>query len=490
MRMDDLKERAVRGGFAKLLGQGANFFLRLVFIAVLARFLSPEDFGLIGMVTVVTGLSSILTNAWLSAGSVQQDAVDERQLSTLFWIYLSFGALLCLLCLAAAPALVAFYHEPRLYWVTAILGLSCLFTTAGVQHFAILQRQLRYVALATAETIGLFASIVIGTAMAIAGFGYWALVAATLVAPACNTVCLWIASGWVPGRPQRIDGIRSTVGFGGTITFNILVVYVAYNLDKVLLGWFWGADALGIYGRAYQLATIPPENINSAIGGVAFSALSRLRDDAERFKRYFLKGYSLVMSIGFPITAFCALYANDIIRIVLGPQWGEAADIFRLLTPTVLVFGIINPLGWLMFSLGLVGRSARISLVLAPIVIGAYAIGLPYGPTGVATAFSAAMLLWLIPHVMWCVHGTPISARDLVLAVGRPFLATAFATLLACVAQIYWAGLPHAVLRVAAGGTVMVGAYLFVLMFVLGQKEAYLDLLRGLRGPAAVDTKS
>ena len=488
--MDDLKERTVRGGFAKLIGQAANFFLRLAFIAVLARFLSPEDFGLIGMVTVVTGLSSILTNAWLSAGSVQQDAIDDGQLSTLFWIYLSFGAILCLVCVAAAPLLVAFYHEPRLYWVTAILGLSCLFTTAGVQHFAILQRQLRYVALAAAETVALFASIVVGTGMAIAGFGYWALVAATLVAPACSTVCLWLASGWIPGRPQRIAGIRSTVGFGGTITFNILVVYIAYNLDKVLLGRFWGADALGIYGRAYQLATIPPENINGAIGGVAFSALSRLRDDAVRFKRYFLKGYSLVMSIGFPITAFCALYANDIILIVLGPKWSEAAEIFRLLTPTVLVFGIINPLGWLMFSLGLVGRSARISLVLAPLVIGAYVIGLPHGPTGVATAFSAAMLLWLMPHVMWCVHGTPISVRDLTLAVGRPFLATAFAALFAYAAQVYWADLSYALLRVAAGGSVMLAAYLFALMFVLGQKEAYLDLLRGLRGPAAMDTKS
>src|SRR5882757_3215169 len=488
--MDDLKAKTLRSGVAKLFGQALNFLLRLAFIAALARLLSPEDFGLIGMVTVVTGLSGVLTNSWLSSGSVQQAATDHRQLSTLFWIYLAFGAILCMLCVASAPVLVAVYHEPRLFWVTAVLGLGCLFTTAGVQHFAILQHQLRYVALAVAETISLAISIGVGIGMAIAGFGYWSLVAATVVAPACSTVCLWLATGWRPGRPGNFAGIRSTVGFGGTITFNILVVYVAYNLDKMLIGRFWGADALGIYGRAYQLVTIPSETINAAVGGVAFSALSRLQGDRVRFRRYFLKGYALIMSIAFPITAFCALYAPDIIVIVLGPQWTEAATLFRLLTPTVLVFGIINPLGWLMFSLGLVRRSAKISLVLAPIVIAAYFIGLPYGTNGVATAFSIAMLLWLVPHIVWCVHGTPISLRDLASAVARPLFATAFAAAFAYTAQHYAVDLPHALLRLAAGGAVMLAAYLFALMFMLGQKDTYLELLRGLRNSAAIDSKS
>jgi O-antigen/teichoic acid export membrane protein len=488
--MDDLKARAVRGGFAKLCGQATNFLLRLAFLAVLARFLSPEDFGLIGMVTVVTGLSGILTNAWLSAGSVQQATIDERQLSTLFWVYLSFGAALFVLCLAAAPLLVAFYGEPRLFWVTATLGLGCLFSTAGVQHFAILQRQLRYVALAAIETISLLASIGVGVGMAIAGFGYWALVAATIVFPTCNTVCLWRATRWIPGAPERSAGIRSTARFGGMITFNILIVYVAYNLDKVMIGRFWGADALGIYGRAYQLVTIPAENINTAIGGVAFSALTRLHADPPRLRQYFLKGYSLVMSIAFPLTVFCALYAYDIIGIVLGPKWNAAAEIFRLLTPTVLVFSIINPTGWLLFSIGLVWRSTMMALAIAPLVCIAYAIGLPHGPNGVALAFSIAMSAWLVPHITWSLHGTPISVRDLVLAVSRPFVSTAAAAGVAYGAQLYCESLPYALLRLAVGGSTMLAVYLFVLMFVLGQGDTYLELVKGLRRPHALGPKS
>src|SRR5262249_46728801 len=153
--------------------------------------------------------------------------------------------------------------------------------------------------------------------------------------------------------------------FGGTVTLNGLIVYIAYNVEKVLLGRFWGPDALGIYGRAYQLINIPTDGLNSAVGGVAFSALSRLQDDPVRLKNYFLKGYSLVNSMTLPATMFCALFADDIILVVLGAKWTEAVNIFRLLAPTILVFGIINPLGWLLLSIGLQWRSLTIALVIA-----------------------------------------------------------------------------------------------------------------------------
>ena len=148
--------------------------------------------------------------------------------------------------------------------------------------------------------------------------------------------------------------------FGGTITLNGLVVYIAYNLEKVLLGRFWGAEAVGIYGRAYQLVNIPTDNLNSAVGGVAFAALSRLQEEPQRLKSYFLKGYSLVLALTLPTTIVCALFANDLIFVLLGPKWKEAIPIFRLLAPTILAFAMINPFGWLLFAMGKVARSLKI----------------------------------------------------------------------------------------------------------------------------------
>jgi O-antigen/teichoic acid export membrane protein len=222
---------------------------------------------------------------------------------------------------------------------------------------------------------------------------------------------------------------------------------------------------------------------------VAFSALSRVQDDPNRLKSYFLKGYSLVLALTIPITGACALFADDIILVVLGPKWKEAALIFRLLTPTVLVFALINPLGWLLFSMGLVGRSLKIALVIAPLVITGYVIGLPYGAEGVALGFSAAMVLWVVPHVAWCIHGTIISLSDLLQAVSRPFLSGMVAAALAFGVQSFFGPLLSPLPRLVLGGGVLVGSYLLMLFWVMGQKSFYLDLLRTLRGRPSVEEK-
>src|SRR6201993_3589229 len=128
------------------------------------------------------------------------------------------------------------------------------------------------------------------------------------------------------------------VHFGGTLTLNGLVAYVAFNAEKVLIGRFWGADAIGIYGRAFQLVNIPTDNLNSAVGEVAFSALSRLQDDPVRLKSYFPKGFSLVLGLTLPITVACALFADDVVLFFLGSKWKETAAIVRLLAPTIAIF--------------------------------------------------------------------------------------------------------------------------------------------------------
>src|SRR4029077_4287377 len=259
-----------------------------------------------------------------------------------------------------------------------------------------------------------------------------------------------------------------------------------YNLEKVLLGRFWGADAIGIYGRAYQLINIPTDNMNSAVGEVAFSALSRVQDDPSRLRSYFLKGYSLVIGVTLPITLACALFSNDLIFVLLGPKWMGAAAIFRLLAPTILIFAMINPLGWLLLSLGLVGRSLKIALVIAPLVITGYVAGLPYGVKGVALGYSLAMTLWVIPHIVWCVHGTGVSVRDIGLTVSRPLLSGVVAALLAFGMQMFYGQSLRPIARLALGGTVLFSAYLATLLYVMGQKALYLDLIRGFRRRSVV----
>jgi O-antigen/teichoic acid export membrane protein len=480
--MKDLKEKTIRGGLARMCAQGANLLLRVMSLIVLARILEPTDFGLIGMVTAFTGILGLFRDFGLSSAAIQQQTVTDEQVSTLFWINVVVGILLGCLTLGMAPVVAAFYREPRLLRITAVLAIGFFFNAAGVQHGALLQRQMRFTALAVINTVAL----VVGTAIAIggakAGWGYWSLVAMTITVPLIITVGSWCATTWVPGVPHRQSGIRSMMHFGGLVTLNSLVVYVASNCEKVLLGRFWGVDALGLYGRAYQLINIPTENLNSSVGEVAFSALSRVQNEPARLRSYFLKGYSLLLAMTLPLTLVCAIFADDVILVALGPKWKAAADIFRLLAPTILVFAIVNPLAWLLSSLGLSGRLLKMGLVVTPFMITAYIIGLPHGPQGVALAYSAIMLLWIIPAIAWAVHGTVFSIRDILGTASRPLAASMVAAGLAVGVRIAYAKFLTPIPRLALESSVLIVTFVGLIVFATGQKAFYVNFGRELLG--------
>ena len=435
------------------------------------------------MVTAFTGVLTLFRDFGLSAAAIQRATVTEEQMSTLFWINILLGVVLGTSTLAMAPIVADFYGEPRLFGVTAVLAAGYFFNAAGIQHSAILQRQMRFTALAAISVV----SLIVGSAIAIggakAGYGYWALVAMSVVSPLIATIGYWLTTGWVPAMPKRRAGICSMMHFGGILTLNGLVAYVAYNAEKVMIGRFWGSDAIGLYGRGYQLVTIPTDNLNSAVGEVAFSALSRLQGDPVRLRRYFLKGFCLVLGLTVPVTIACALFADDVVLVLLGAKWGDAAPIVRLLAPTITIFAIINPLGWLTYSLGLVTRNLKIALVFAPIMITSCVVGLHYGPRGVAFAYSAVMMLWVIPHVLWCIHGTVISFSDILRAVSRPLASIAVAGTVAfgvrLICDPFLSPLPRLLLET----TVLLITFYGALLSSGEQKSLYLDLLRGFRRP-------
>lgn len=483
--MQDLKGKVIRGGLARLCAQGAGFALRVGSLVILSRLLSPKDFGLVGMVTAFTGVFQLFRDFGLGSAAVQHTTVTEEQNSTLFWINLLLGALLSVIALAMAPAIAAFYREPQLAGLTAALGMGFVFGAAGNQHAVRLMRQMRFTALAVINVVSSAIGIAIAIYGAEAGYGYWALVSMSISTPIISTLGLWLTTGWVPGMPRRGNGMLGMMRFGGSLTLINLLMYAAYNADKVMIGRFWGADAIGIDGRAYQLINIPTDNLNSAVGEVAFSALSRLKDDHARFRNYFLKGFSLVLGLTLPITIACALFADDAVFVLLGPNWQEAAMIVRLLAPTITIFAIVNPLGWLVFSLGLASRGLKVAPVLAVVMIGSYAVALPYGPRGVALAYSVALTLWVIPLIRICVHGTMVSVRDILAAVSRPLASgilaggAAFGVRMIC--GEFLPPLPRLILE----GCILIIVYFGLLFFVAGQKSLYLSVLGGLRKPAS-----
>ena len=489
----DLKSRTIRGALASGTAQAASFVLRTGSMLIMSRLLFPKDFGLFGMVIAFTGFLGLFRDFGLSMASVTRASVTNDQLSTLFWLNVAVGAVLAAVCAAAGPFLVKFYDEPRLLSITIAVGVGFLFIGAGAQHRAILQRAMRFVTLGVIDTAALVLGIVLGVSMAAFGLGYWALVVMSVSPQIASAVGAWLSAGWVPGRPKRNTGVRSMLWYGGSVTFNGVIVYVAYNADKVLLGRFWGAEALGIYGRAYQLINLPIDNLTSTVSQVVFPALARLQNDPVRLRSYFVQGYSFFFALVLPLTVGCAMFPEDIVRVALGSKWLEAANIFRLLAPTMLIFALINPLGWMLMATGRVSRSVKMAILIAPTVITGYAIGLRYGPDGVAAGFSIAMVLLAGPLVVWATRGTSISVLDVAKAVSPASLSAVVGTAIVFALRRYTQSVEPVFLRLVVESGLLFGTYWMMLLFAFNQKSNYMKIfgeLRFRRAPAPPTTKA
>jgi O-antigen/teichoic acid export membrane protein len=475
--LGELRRRTAQGAVASFAFQASNLTLRTGSMVILARMLAPTDFGLVGMVTAMTGFMALFKEAGLSNATVQSATINDHQLSTLFWINVALGSGLTLLCIAAAPAVAAFYGQPQLSAITMVVGTSFLFTGLAAQHRAILLRDLRIRMLAVIDIISLVATIVLALGLAAAGFGYWALVANAVVVSVGGAIGVWLAAGWIPGRPRRSPGTRRMIAYGGTVTLNSLIVYLAYNIDKVLLGRYWGAEAVGIYGRAYQLMNLPTDSLHSTVGAVAFPALSRLQEDPVRLRHYFLTIYRFLLAVALPITVVCGFFAEDVVLVLLGPQWRATVPVFRLLAPTILVFALINPLGWLMFATAQMKRSLKIATTIMVMSVTAYSIGLGGGPSGVALGFSTAMVLLLVPVVVWARRGTLITSGDVFKSIGPP-LGSVLIGAGAAMAMWPWLGtVEPALLRLTLTSGVVFGVHLAVLLFAFGERDGYSKLL-------------
>jgi O-antigen/teichoic acid export membrane protein len=417
LRTDDVRAElgahAARGGAVTAVSQGLRFAVMLLTTAVLGRLLTPQDYGLIGMVAIVMGFVSLFKDLGLSAAVIQREDLTGRQVSTLFWINLCFSLAVMLLTVALAPAIAWFFGEPRLTGVTAAYAVGFIFGGLAVQHEALLRRRMRFAALAGANLAALFVNAAVTVALAWAGFGYWALVCGQLALGLSFAVCVWAVCGWRPGRPGTLAEVRPLLAFGRNLTGFTVVNYFARNLDNLLIGRVWGAVQLGFYAKAYQLLLLPLDQVNEPISAVAVPALSRLGDDPERYRRAYLRLLEKVAIATMPLMAFMIASSDWIVRVVLGPQWGEAARIFMLLGISGLFQPVANTTGWLLISQGRARHLAQWGLIGGAVSVVAIVAGLPWGPAGVALSYSLARILVFDPLLYWWVgREGPVRALD------------------------------------------------------------------------------
>jgi PST family polysaccharide transporter len=423
----DLKTRSIRGGLLTLSSQGAQFLLQSISTVVMARLLTPGDFGLVAMVTVVTGLGQAFADLGLSEATIQREKISHQQVSTLFWINVGIGVMLMLITLALAPVLSWFYHDPRLKLITLVLSVTFLIGGLKVQHDALLRRQMRFSSLAIRDVASYILAIPLAIILAWRGAGYWALVAFPLALNGSSLVLCWLITRWIPGWPRRDANVGSLVVFGANVAASYLIANTTRSSDAVLIGWHWGAGPLGLYSRAYNLLLLPVRQLSSPARSVAVPAFSRTQDEPERFARYYLGAINLIMWIGTPVFAFLFVAAEPVIVLTLGNQWREAAPVFQILAISALAQLLFETTIWVFVSRGESKRLLKLLVIISPIMFTSFAIGLPSGIKGVALSGSLTLVA-IFPWILkFTYRGTSLTLGRL----GKAMLCPALLSLLA-----------------------------------------------------------
>jgi O-antigen/teichoic acid export membrane protein len=412
-----IKARTLSGAIASGGGQAGQLLLTLSYNAILARLVSPHDFGLVAMATVVAGFLQVFKDAGLSTATIQREDITEAQVSNLFWINLSVGLMAMLMLSLMSPVIAWFFHQPELVGISIALSIAFLVDGSAVQHVALLNRQMRFKMISGVELVCAASGFVFGVLMALKGWGYWSLIGATLSTSVIRATAIWSLSRWRPQRPTPRSGTRPLLRFGVDLTLVGVIYALARGCDSILIGRYLGSDALGVYSRGIALITRPLDRLIAPIYSVMVPALSRLQADPERYRKAFLLMFEALAICAFALAGFLFAAAHPLVVVILGDRWTAAAPILAALSPAIIHILLGSATSWLYTSQGR-GRDLLITASIGALVlISSFAFGLNFGATGVAAAYSASGLLVLMPITFYMAGRTgPVSTRNLWLA--------------------------------------------------------------------------
>jgi lipopolysaccharide exporter len=351
----DLKRQAISGVRWTGISRALATLLQFGTIAVLARLLDPSDFGLMGMISVITGFAQAFADAGISKALIYRQDTTDEQFSSLYWLSVIAGVTICLIVLGTRPLIVAFYGEPRISAYIGVVALGLVITSLGQQFWILIQKDLDFRTLSGIEITASGIASLSAIATAILGWGVWSLVLRSIVqASVTSLMCIaWAAqSGRLPSLHFRRADLQGFVGFGLYQMGERAVNYLSANVHSLIIGRFLGAAALGYYSLAYQLIKVPLERFNPIVTQVAFPTFSKLQHDSDTLRRGYLKVISFVATLSFPMLAGIFVVAPQFVDVVYGKAWLPAVAVIRILCIVGALKALGNPIGSLLLSRG------------------------------------------------------------------------------------------------------------------------------------------
>lgn len=431
-----LRRAAVRGAGVTVFASAVAFVVQMAATVILARLLTPSDFGIVTMVTTFSLFFSSFGLNGFTEAILQREEITHFLVSNLFWINIAAAAFLTVVFALLGPLIALFYHDPLVVRVVEGMSLTIIAASFSVIHLALLKRALGFTAVAVNAIVARIVSVLVSIGLALAGWGYWSLVAGLVAQQLSISIGAWIQCSWTPSLPRRVPGTAAVVKFALNVYSHFGFYYATGNTDNLLVGWRYNAAALGLYKKAFDLFYLPANQLTSPISSVVIATLSRFNRDRAQYCRYFLAGISFLALVGMGVGADLTLIGRDVIRVVLGPAWDESGRIFVFFGPGIGVMMLYGTQSWIHLSIGRPDRWFRWGVFEFLCTVSLFLIALPWGPRAVALAWTTSYFLLMTPAFWYA--GKPIDfGISTVLPVIWKFFIAALAATCASLALIH-----------------------------------------------------
>ena len=385
---DQLKTQAVSGVKWNAVAMLTLAGLQFVTLTVLARLLTPSDFGLMGMIMVVIGFMQTFADMGLSEAIIQRQDVAESHLSSFFWINVFLGMLLFVGIVAIKPFAVSYFKNPALSQYLIVAALIFLITPFGQIFTTLLKKELRFKTLSKIEMAGAVVSSASQIGLAGAHFGVFSLILGQLINSLLMVGSLFFIfrKTWLPRFHFNLTEIKSYFAFGAFQLGRRVVLYLSANVDYLIIGRFLGPEALGLYTLAYQLITFPVTKINPILTKVTFPAFSKIQHDHANMIKGYCKVLNYIALLSFPMLAGMAVVAPEFIRLVYGPPWEPAIRVVQIFCLVGIFKALGNPVGSIILAKGRADIGFYWNVFVVTMVSVAVMVGVHWGITGVAVA--------------------------------------------------------------------------------------------------------
>jgi len=391
--MSKLRKKTSKGVAWMGGGTSARMLLQLIFMAFLARFLSPEEYGVQAIAMVVVSFASLITDAGLGKALIQKSEISDEQISTVFYSSIALGVGSALGVGLFAGLIADFFDERMLEEVVPIIALIFVLKSFSVVPESLAIRNMNFKPIALRNIVSYFLSYAgIAIPMAYLGFGVWSLVIPVLAQEAIKSIMLLSLVRHSKNiNLFSINALKPLVGFGGGVTVSGIFNKLAINVDSILVGKFLGTDALGVYGRGYKLMQLPAGLFGTVISSTLLPAFSSIQKDKVRLARIQYRMLSLTALALMPLSCLIFFISDDAVLILLGAGWDRVGVILQWMSLAIYFRVSYKICGEILKSLGYISNLVLAQMVYTAFVVIACIIGKGFGLQGVALGVTGAI---------------------------------------------------------------------------------------------------